>query len=207
MDEVHYHLRDHNLALVEAWQASFADTPNVETSHGDIFGVRADALISPANSFGDMTGGIDRAYAKRFGPALQQRLQSVILDRFGGEMPVGEAIVVETGDPGYAYLVCAPTMRVPLDVSGTVNAYLAFRAAIRAVVAHNAQATLGAGGRRPIGTVACPGLRTATGNIPYPVCAKQMRSAYEAAHSAVHRFATLNDALVDHYRMLRPEPN
>ena len=30
------------------------------------------------------------------------------------------------------YLVCAPTMRVPTNVSKTVNAYLAFRAVLRA---------------------------------------------------------------------------
>ena len=30
------------------------------------------------------------------------------------------------------YLVSAPTMRIPLDVSDTVNAYLAFRGVLRA---------------------------------------------------------------------------
>ena len=30
------------------------------------------------------------------------------------------------------YLVSAPTMRIPLDVSDTVNAYLAFRGILRA---------------------------------------------------------------------------
>ena len=30
------------------------------------------------------------------------------------------------------YLVSAPTMRIPLDVSDTVNAYLAFRGTLRA---------------------------------------------------------------------------
>ena len=30
------------------------------------------------------------------------------------------------------YLISAPTMRVPMDVSKTVNAYLAFRACLRA---------------------------------------------------------------------------
>ena len=30
------------------------------------------------------------------------------------------------------YLVSAPTMRIPLDISDTVNAYLAFRGTLRA---------------------------------------------------------------------------
>ena len=39
--------------------------------------------------------------------------------------------LVNGGKP-IRYLVSAPTMRVPLDVSNTVNAYLAFRAILRA---------------------------------------------------------------------------
>ena len=48
-------------------------------------------------------------------------------------------------------------MRVPRDVADTLNAYLAFRAALRAVIAHNAS------DRAPIRTVLCPGLATAIG--------------------------------------------
>ena len=40
---------------------------------------------------------------------------------------------VNGGQP-IRYLISAPTMRIPLDVSKTVNAYLAFRAIIRAGV-------------------------------------------------------------------------
>lgn len=46
------HLRDRNEALVEAWRREFGGLANVEVSCGDIFDVPADAIVSPANSFG-----------------------------------------------------------------------------------------------------------------------------------------------------------
>ena len=128
-----YVLRDINGELVQAWRLQFADCPDVTVSKGDIFAAPADAIVSPANSFGFMNGGIDLAYSLRFGWALQKRLQARLLAEHDGELPVGQAVIVETGDATFPFLVSAPTMRVPMDVSDTVNAFLAFRAVIRAV--------------------------------------------------------------------------
>jgi hypothetical protein len=57
-------------------------------------------------------------------------------------------------------MVSAPTMRIPMNVSTTVNAYPAFRAAIRAVKQHHGA------GNKPIRSVLCPGLCTAIGMMP-----------------------------------------
>jgi hypothetical protein len=53
------HLRDINAGIVKAWEQAFADVPEVHVSRGDIFEHKADAIVSPANSFGFMDGGID----------------------------------------------------------------------------------------------------------------------------------------------------
>jgi O-acetyl-ADP-ribose deacetylase (regulator of RNase III) len=135
--------------------------------------VKADAIVSPANSFGFMDGGIDALYTYQFGSGLQARLQAVIAAEFGGELPVGEVVVVPTGNVDIPWCISAPTMRVPRDVAATVNAYLAFRAALRAVLAHNAR------GDRRIGTILCPGLATAVGKMPVARCARQMRVAWD----------------------------
>jgi len=47
---------------------------------------------------------------------------------------VGQAVIIETRDPKETirYLVSAPTMRIPSDVSNSVNAFLAFRATLLA---------------------------------------------------------------------------
>ena len=67
MRDVKFYLRDRDADVVRAWTKHFADTPQVEASQGDIFDVPADAIVSPANSFGFMDGGIDLAYSYRFG--------------------------------------------------------------------------------------------------------------------------------------------
>ncbi len=169
-------LRDRNAALVQAWQRHFGARASVEVSQGDIFGAGADALVSPANSFGYMDGGIDAVYLERFGGGLQSRLQRVLAEEHHGELPVGQAVIVATGRPEMPWLVSAPTMRIPRRVDKTLNAYLAFRAALRAVLQHNAQAE--AAGAKPIGSILCPGLGTAIGGMPEDRCARQMAFAY-----------------------------
>lgn len=111
MSEITFHLRDINAPLVAAWSHYFADIPQVQPSVGNISGVTADAIISPANSFGFMDGGIDLVYSRRFGWQLQERLQKLLRDEYDGELPVGMAVLLGTDDPGIPYLISAPTMR------------------------------------------------------------------------------------------------
>src|ERR1700753_828864 len=132
MDTITFELRDIDAQVVQAWQEHFSGIAEGRISQGEIFGRSADAIISPANSFGYMDGGIDLVYLHRFGWELQTRLQTHIKTHHDGELPVGQATIVETFDENIPHLVSAPTMRVPTNVANTVNAYLAFRAAIRA---------------------------------------------------------------------------
>lgn len=164
------HIRDRNAGLVEALQREFRGVPNVEVSCGDIFDTTADAIVSPANSFGFMDGGIDFAYSKRFGWDVQERLQDLLRKEHAGELPVGQAVIVETYATDIPWLVSAPTMRVPADVSATVNAYLALRAALLAVRRHDKQPR--------IESVLCPGLCTSVGRMPPARAARQMAHAW-----------------------------
>ena len=191
-----YLLRDRNLAMVEAWRVEFAQVPDVEVSQGDIFDLSADALVSPANSFGFMDGGIDLVYSQHFGWTLQDRLRERLQSEFDGELPVGQAVLIETQDREIPFLVSAPTMRIPMDVSDTVNAYLAFRAVIRAVRAHNET------GSRAIQSVLCPGLGTAVGKMAPMACARQMRYAYGVSQlGQLFNPRSLGQAVDLHFRM------
>ncbi|MFP2929809.1 macro domain-containing protein [Pyxidicoccus sp. 3LG] len=167
-------LRDLNSAMVLAWRRAFAGCEGVEISGGDIFGERADAIVSPANSFGYMDGGIDLVYSQFFGWDLQARLQERLRKEHHGELPVGSALILETRHAEIPWLVSAPTMRIPMAVPDTVNAWLAFRATLRAVQEHNA-----ANPRRPIRSLLCPGLCTAVGRMPPERAARQMRKAWD----------------------------
>jgi len=167
-------LSDLSKDLTDAWARVFAEYSNVEVKRGDILNFKADAIVSPANSFGFMDGGIDLVYSEYFGWDLQKRLQKIIQKEYYGELPVGNAAIVEICNEKIKYLVSAPTMRLPADVSRTLNAYLAFRAVLIVIKEHNAR------NEDKIQSVLCPGLPTGVGKMPPMTCAKQMKKAYDS---------------------------
>ena len=177
MINMELYLRDRNQGMCEAWERMFYDETDVHISQGDIFAdgphMTADAIVSPANSFGFMDGGIDQVYTDFFGQEMVDDLQGQIKKHWCGELPVGccQHVFIHTitdESRGLRHLLSCPTMRVPCDVSQTVNAYLALRAAIIE------------GLRRSPGirSILCPGLGTAVGRMPYDLCAAQMKYAW-----------------------------
>jgi O-acetyl-ADP-ribose deacetylase (regulator of RNase III) len=158
-------LVDREPAMVRAWRAAFADRDDVEVIEGDYFSRPAGAMVSPANSFGIMDGGLDAAIRDELGFAVQQRVQRVIIDKHHGELPVGAAELIETGDARWPVLVVAPTMRVPESVAQTLNAYLAFRAVVLDCR------------RNAVASVVCCGLGTGIGCMEPQRAAVQMRMA------------------------------
>ena len=190
-------LRDRDAAVADALAAAFSGLADVEVSQGDIFDRTADAIVSPANSFGFMDGGIDLAYSRRFGWDLSERLREQLQRDHGGELPVGQAVLVETFDERTPWMISAPTMRIPDDVSETVNAYLAFRAALRCAVGQGASVS------PPIQSVLCPGLCTAVGRMPARRAARQMHAAYGVAVlGQTLRPISLGSAVDPHARLL-----
>ena len=165
-------LVDREPRLVAAWKEAFRDVEQVEVVRGDFFSREAEAMVSPANSFGIMDGGLDLAIRDTLGAVVERRVRARIEERHHGELPVGVAEVVATDDARWPLLVCAPTMRVPELVGQTLNAYLAFRAALLALV------QLGIGRGEPVRSVVCPGLCTGVGAMSPRRCAGQMRGAF-----------------------------
>ena len=166
-------LCDPHLPLVEAWRAYFSGLPDVQAVCDNIFTLNGDALVSPANSFGRMDGGLDAQIVEYLGEDVEAEVQEMIRDRHNGELVVGLAEIIITQAPQFPFLVVAPTMRVPQNVSRTVNAYLAFRAALLAVRAFNDQHG------DIIQTLLVPGLGTDNGFLPPLRAARQMRAAYD----------------------------
>jgi O-acetyl-ADP-ribose deacetylase (regulator of RNase III) len=160
--------------MAAAWAKSFGPDEYVEIIDGDILDGSAGALVSPANSFGYMDSGIDLAYRSFFGMEIQRRVQAKIHAEHCGELPVGQAIVVATDHARFPFLVVAPTMRVPDRIADTVNVYLAFRAALLAVLRHNSS------GKNSIESLHSPALGTGVGAMPFDRAARQMAAAYES---------------------------
>ena len=167
-------LVDQQRGLCEAWERCFGEYEEVEVHHGDFFERPADAMVSPANSFGIMDGGLDLAIRDQLGFEVQRAAQEVIRERHHGELAVGCAEIVATPDPRWPNLVIAPTMRVPELITRTLNPYLAFRAALLAVMRFNENAV----DEKRIDSVVIPGLGTGIGGMGDQRCAVQMRMAY-----------------------------
>lgn len=156
-----------------AFQKHFADLPNVEIKNQHFEAIpEFDCMVSPANSFGLMDGGVDLAITRFFGLALMERVQDRILEEYLGEQPVGTCMIVRTDHPKHPYIAHAPTMRIPKSIANTDQVYVAMWAMLVAVYRHNQTAT------PPIKSVVCPGLGTGNGRVPALEAARQMALAY-----------------------------
>ncbi|MQA07959.1 MAG: phage tail protein [Pseudonocardiaceae bacterium] len=170
--------------LERAWQSVVDSVQGPLRVHrGSVLDVSAQALVSPANSFGWMRGGIDAVYAKAF-PEVEQNVRSAVLAYHGGELPVGEALVVPTGEPEPAWLISAPTMREPGEQlpEDTVHPYLAARAVLR--LWRDGELEDGGRLRDVVHTIALPGLGTGVGGVAPETCAKQVAAAWNEVFQA-----------------------
>lgn len=119
---------------------------------------KIDFIVSPANSFGFMNGGIDREYTKIF-----ENIQNFVHIRIKGlnmltnsgkhYLPIGSAITIQTRNSLCPNLICAPTMFLPSSIEKTNNVFFCFLAIIH--IAKN----------NPNSIIACPGLGTGVGQL------------------------------------------
>lgn len=134
---------------------------------------RFDCVVTAGNSFGLMDAGIDRAVVKFFGEPIMRLIQEKILADHLGEQPVGTCLLICTNRPAHPFVAHAPTMRVPMNITGTDNIYLAFWATLTAIHRHNRSET------PRIEVVACPALGTGTGGVDLIEASLQLLLAYE----------------------------
>lgn len=197
-----------NKEVNEAFAEVFRAVDRVAIVDGNILqqdggGYQADAFFSPANTIGNMDGGIDRIYADHFkwpyGRPYKDvnPLQEAIDLKYGQfkQLPIGEALLVpvlykETHDmnvkyaqeakiettPSVRYLIAAPTMVRPEEIEkGSLIVYQAALAAFR--VWRECAAS------HHIYTVATPTFGTGFGNVPPVIAARQMWAAFVDAWS------------------------
>ncbi|MFF0270235.1 macro domain-containing protein [Kribbella sp. NPDC004536] len=165
-------LVDLDADLVSAWRQAFA-TPIaeglVEVRHGSLLDVlpEVDAVFTAGNSYGQMDGGIDRALADHW-PGIQRAVWAAIADDHHGYQPVGTASVVPTGDTRCRRLVYAPTMRVPMRLTGGLELAVhdAFWSALVAISNHQVEA------------IATPGFGTGFGHVSPTKAAHLMSTAH-----------------------------
>lgn len=159
------HFVDIQPAVTEALRVAFSiyAESEVEVSCGDILEMASHCVVSPANSYGFMDGGVDAAYLAYFGQGLQSLVQVAIGRRPEGMLPVGAALAVATGHGRIPYMIVAPTMEVPAQHAGR-----ALRAVLRLLDKEP----------RLDGEIFCPGLGTWVGHVSPADAAASMAEAY-----------------------------
>jgi len=170
-------LVDRNQGMCDAWTTEFMDCEDVIIYCDDFFAPKTDCIVSPANSFGFMDGGLDGVITRRLGRQTETNVKTAIANRPMNELLVGEALVVETGNKEIPYCISAPTMRVPMILKGTPNAYLAAKATFN-LLKDLKESEDWINGIK-IEKITISGLGTGVGQVPYEVCANQMKMAYD----------------------------
>ena len=161
------HLIDSDAAVALALQAQFGDLSDVSVAQGDLLKAAEGCIVSPANGYGFMDGGIDKAYVSYFGAEIQRRVITAIASRPEGHLPVGASMLVPTGHAVIRFLLLAPTMVTPEFIPAE-NAYRAMRAVLRLADQYSEK----------LAAIYCPGLGTGVGGLSPSVAADQMASAY-----------------------------
>jgi O-acetyl-ADP-ribose deacetylase (regulator of RNase III) len=176
-----FYLIDSNIFVVQAY-AEYIRHDNWRFIPGEIVDsilmekYDIDAFVSPANSKGDMDGGVDQTFLHYFGYEIENRVKRWIDNDYAGFLPVGNAIIVPTDDKRVTNLVVSPTMVKPGPVYDPYDIYLAAKALFSRIKEHNLNTK--SDKRHQINNIAMTGLGTGIGMLDPKVSAFQASRAY-----------------------------
>jgi O-acetyl-ADP-ribose deacetylase (regulator of RNase III) len=179
---------DINPDVVEACREAFSEFPQIEFVHGSMLEQHTDVWVTPTNSKGNMSGGLDAAIRNHLGEHIQMAVRAEIANNFNGHLPVGRAICIDTKTRPPRYLVSTPTMEGESDdLRRTKNTALACAAAFQAI--YQANDLFG----EPIDSIAIPGLGAGTGKVEPAKCANLLLVGYKLFRRK--RFASFEEML------------
>jgi O-acetyl-ADP-ribose deacetylase (regulator of RNase III) len=119
----------------------------IVTQQGDITQVKADAVVNPANSLGEMGGGIAGVLRQAGGVEIEQEAMS------HAPIPIGEAVATTAGKLPFRYIIHSPTMDKPAVASTIDKVRQATLAAVMCADSYGVK------------VLAMPGLGTGVGGI------------------------------------------
>ena len=164
------YLIDRNKLMTIEWKKYFCDTQDVEIIHTDfesfmkIYDV--ECVVSPANSYGIMTGGYDLAITEWFGPQLMKKVRDVIKNNYDGEQPVGTSLCVEIPNSDKK-LIHTPTMRIPSRIEDSNVVYRCMKSTLLLAKEKN------------IHSIVIPAFGGSCGGLDQDVIASLMKKAYD----------------------------
>lgn len=148
--------------------------------------IHYDCLVTPGNSYGDMTGGFDLSVIELLGPQFQSKLTKLISSLYpnphqydpnswdSGFQPLGTSLIIPTENDRFTYLCHTPTMECAKSIKSTPNVYMAMNSILYELYKHNINKNC----KSKIKTVVLPCLGTGFGQLSYDESFKQMCIAY-----------------------------
>ena len=135
LEEMKIFIIDKSEYKVEMLKRSFEDVPNVIVEQNDLKRFyyenqqMIDCLVSPANSFGRMTGGYDEVLSQILGCNFQYKVQDYIKRHYYGEQVVGTSFIIDTDIDGLK-LIHTPSMRYPSRIKDDMVVYYCMRSTL-----------------------------------------------------------------------------
>lgn len=186
---LHVAIVDLNKDLIALANRDAPELPEISWAAGDALALEADAVVTPANSFGFMDGGMDAAVVARFGQSVENMVRERIATYPFGEVLVGQAFMIPTNDPKLPNLIFAPTVRAPKPITHPADVMLAARAAVKLAV--------DAGFKKII----MPCMGAGTGQLPPIASFAAMIGGIQSARFAQPRPANWMEAQVRHFNL------
>lgn len=158
-----------------------------------------DWLMTPGNSYGQMTGGFDLAVRNKF-PYIEQAVQEEIKHKHHGMLPVGNYVLVSMYNTLLPVqgLIYTPTMRIPMPINGE-NVYWAYRAGLRVAMTFSESAQLAGKELR----VLIPPFGTSAGQLPAFKAANMLKLAYRHLTRDLINPAATQNMFADHHEIMK----
>ncbi len=123
---------------------------------GNLIKLEVDAIVNPANSEGEMGGGVAAAIKKGGGAVIEKEAMEK------APIPIGKAVLTTSGKLKCQFIVHVPTMKVPVQKTSVENISRATLAALRTAREYDFE------------TLAMPGMGTGSGKVPVTDAAAAM---------------------------------
>ena len=161
---------DQDADVVNALAGSFARKwPSfVRFTVGNIFRSGPGILVTPTNSEGDMSAGLDMQLRIMF-PGLQERLQSYVRMFPSKRLKIESSVWIETGNGDYPFVIFSPTFRARWDLATPNRVYRAALAVFGSAQSYGSVSTV---------QLLIPGFGTGVGGLDPLVASRKVFQAY-----------------------------
>ena len=156
-------IRDLDIQVIQAYKNAIKKgNLNIPCYQEDIFNSeKGSTLVSPANTYGIMDGGLDQEFLNFFGYELQTQVLNYLDNMHEGKLDIGKSQIIPTNHNKYKHIIITPTIEKPGFRSSPKNIYDATKSIINETTKFNKGAPVSF----KIKNLVIPGLGTGFGDM------------------------------------------